>query len=166
MSLPELVERAARMVGDKYHVTLGLSDDPRLTTIRVDAGLLRIALENLIENACQAMPRGGTIHICSSEDRGDDVHRVRLAVTDEGPGMQPHVQKRALDPFFTTRSSGTGLGLAIAKRIVEAHGGEITIASKPGCATSVALLIPLEEWPSGAPAAVSRQTRPVANRKS
>jgi len=162
VSLPELVKRAGRMVGDKYRVALGLSDDPRLTMIRADAGLLRLALENLIENACQAMPRGGKIHICSSDDRLDGVHCVRVAVRDEGPGMQPHVQKRALDPFFTTRSTGTGLGLAIAKRIVEAHGGKIKIESRPGSATTVALWIPLEQRPSGGRPTMSDHPRPAS----
>jgi len=66
-----------------------------------------------------------------------------LAVTDTGEGMDPHVRLRAKDPFFTTRPSGTGLGLAIVDRIVEAHDGEISIASRPGAGTTVSVFLPI-----------------------
>jgi signal transduction histidine kinase len=145
VELAELLERAARVVGDDYQVELSIPDDPLLGTAAVDPALLRLALENVIENACQAMPDGGTIGISSEYSSLDGVPCVRIAVRDQGPGMDAQVRKRALDPFFTTRRSGTGLGLPIAARIMEAHRGTLTIESEPGSGTVIGLLVPAPE---------------------
>ena len=145
VDLAELLERAARVGGDQHAVVVDVPDDPVLNTAAVDPALLRLALENVIENACQAMPEGGTICISSEYSSLDGVPCVRICVRDHGPGMDPEVKKRALDPFFTTRRSGTGLGLPIAARIMEAHRGTLTIESEPGTGTVIGLLVPAPE---------------------
>ncbi|MBI4665299.1 MAG: hypothetical protein HY751_02685 [Nitrospinae bacterium] len=94
--------------------------------VYADAGLLRQALLNLINNATQAMPEGGRItvtagiHIVSAGDE-----QVRIVVEDTGPGIPAQARDRIFDPFFTTKESGAGLGLAIVSQIAQAHGGYV-----------------------------------------
>jgi signal transduction histidine kinase len=109
-----------------------------------------LALENLIQNACQAMPDGGTIRVSSEASTLAGSACVRLEVADDGSGMTADVVQRAFDPFFTTRPRGNGLGLPIVQRITHAHHGEVIINSNPGAGTRVALLIPRGAPPSQA----------------
>ena len=69
--------------------------------------------------------------------------QCRVSIADAGPGMPPDVREHAFEPFFTTKSRGTGLGLPLAKRIVDAHGGEIQIDTPPTGGTVVTLLLPV-----------------------
>jgi signal transduction histidine kinase len=69
--------------------------------------------------------------------------RSHMSIADAGPGMPPDVLEHAFQPFFTTKSRGTGLGLPLAKRIVEAHGGDISIQTRPSGGTTVTLTLPL-----------------------
>ena len=77
----------------------------------------------LLENAAEAMPGGGTVRLTTQEVAGG----VELAVQDEGAGVQDYVAARLFEPFFTTKRDATGLGLAVSRRVVEAHGGTITL---------------------------------------
>jgi two-component system sensor histidine kinase PilS (NtrC family) len=96
--------------------------------VRADAGQLRQVLWNLLSNAAEAAGAGGTVR---ARLRYAEAMAV-LEVEDSGPGIpQPDLQ-RIFDPFFTTKESGTGLGLAIVHRIVEAHGGQLSVSSEPG----------------------------------
>jgi two-component system sensor histidine kinase PilS (NtrC family) len=96
--------------------------------VRADAGQLRQVLWNLLSNAAEAAGAGGTVR---ARLRHAEAMAV-LEVEDSGPGIpQPDLQ-RIFDPFFTTKESGTGLGLAIVHRIVEAHGGQLSVSSEPG----------------------------------
>ena len=67
----------------------------------------------------------------------------RIAIRDYGPGMPPEVREKAFDAFFTTKHRGTGLGLPIARRIVEAHGGQIEIVAAEGAGTLVSIQVPV-----------------------
>lgn len=97
---------------------------------------LREALTNLIFNAIDAMPKGGSIAIATSRD-GDG---VVLAVRDTGAGMTEEVRRRCLEPFFTTKGqAGTGMGLAMVYGIVHRHDGSIGIDSEPGKGTTIRL---------------------------
>ena len=89
------------------------------------------ALENLLENALQAVSKGGVVEFRLSEA----VDRIDFVVRDNGAGMEPAVVARLFEPFFTTRDGGTGLGLAIARGVARAHGGSIEVNSTPGCGT-------------------------------
>jgi signal transduction histidine kinase len=129
-------------LGDEYSVKVSLSGVAGADRVSADPRLLKLALENLIQNACQAMPDGGTVHVSSEATMLAGVACVRLEVADDGIGMAPDVAQRAFDPFFTTRPRGNGLGLPIVQRITVAHGGEVTIESATGTGTKVALLIP------------------------
>jgi two-component system, NtrC family, sensor kinase len=108
-------------------ITRSYGDIPSISAY---AGELNQVWTNLIFNAVQAMEGSGEILIETSV-QGDD---VRVAIQDDGPGMQPEIMSRVFEPFFTTKSKGegTGLGLSIAYRIVEKHGGKIRVESAPG----------------------------------
>jgi signal transduction histidine kinase len=74
-------------------------------------------------------------------ERGEQHYRI--AIDDDGPGMPPDVIARCLEPFFTTKTRGTGLGLPIARRVVDEHGGTLTVSSDAGRGTRVAVELPL-----------------------
>jgi signal transduction histidine kinase len=113
-------------------------DVPERQTILADRDMLRRALLNLMLNALDAMPDGGTITVTSTvTGRG-----VELEVADTGPGLSDEARQRAFEPFFTTKCRGTGLGLAIVHRIVEAHGGCVTAMNCPEGGAAFTLCIP------------------------
>ena len=97
-------------------------------------------LTNLIDNAYQAMPDGGSLQIAAYADGDDAV----ITVQDSGEGMDPALVERFFEPFFTTRSEGTGLGLAIVRRLIEGHGGEISIQNGQSGGAVVTVRLPLE----------------------
>jgi len=101
--------------------------------VLADARVLARAIVNLIENAIQAMPAGGTLTLASSP--GDAGFAV-LEVKDTGEGMTPEARARLFTPYFSTKSSGTGLGLAIVRRVVLGHGGSIEVESTRGQGTT------------------------------
>jgi PAS domain S-box-containing protein len=96
---------------------------------------------NLIANARQAMPNGGTVKI----DVRRDGAWVLATVSDDGPGMEPTVLERIFEPFFTTKrvTGGTGLGLSVSLGIAEAHGGSLTASSEPGRGATFTLRLPI-----------------------
>jgi two-component system sensor histidine kinase AtoS len=94
---------------------------------------------NLLMNAAHAMDGQGVIRV--SVMPADQVCHV--VVQDSGPGIPPDVRERIFTPFFTTKSRGTGLGLPTAKRIVEAHSGQIEIDCPPGGGTTVTVQLPV-----------------------
>jgi two-component system cell cycle sensor histidine kinase/response regulator CckA len=170
LDLNEVVERAraelARLVGDGVELVLDLAVD--LQPARADAEQLTEALRCLVDNARQALPRGGRVRISTATLPllpGDPAWptlapgpHVRLEVQDDGVGMSAEVQAGAFDPLFTTRRSGrgVGLGLAIAEGIARGAGGAIRIDSAPGRGTRVTLALPRGEAPvARAPAPVS-----------
>jgi signal transduction histidine kinase len=91
--------------------------------VPADEGQLKQALLNLVHNARDATPEGGTVtvRVEPTADGG-----VAIAVEDEGLGIDPSVRERLFEPFFTTKAGGTGLGLAITRQIATSHGGSIT----------------------------------------
>jgi signal transduction histidine kinase/ActR/RegA family two-component response regulator/PAS domain-containing protein len=98
---------------------------------------IREALTNLVFNAVDAMPHGGTLTL---RVRGDGAERVLIEVVDTGVGMDEETRRRCLEPFFTTKGErGTGLGLAMVYGIVQRHGGDLVIDSQPGVGTTVRL---------------------------
>jgi signal transduction histidine kinase len=96
-------------------------------TIRADREMLRRAVLNLVLNALDVMPQGGTLTITS--DGSSEV--MELCIADSGPGLAEDVLPRIFEPFFTTKQSGTGLGLAIVSRIAEAHCGTVHAGNSP-----------------------------------
>jgi PAS domain S-box-containing protein len=102
---------------------------------------LNEVVTNLILNAIDAMPDGGTLRV-RTRRQGD--HHVVLMVTDSGIGMTEDVRKRIFDPFFTTKGEeGTGLGLPVSYSIVKRHGGDIRVESQPGSGTTFTVVLPI-----------------------
>jgi signal transduction histidine kinase len=124
----------------KNSITLELREGS-LPVIAGDREQLKQAFLNLILNALQAMPYGGTLTITTQ------LHDARAVIlfTDTGQGIPPADLERIFNPFFTTRKEGTGLGLAISHRIVQGHGGRIDVTSSPGEGTTFTVLLPLSE---------------------
>jgi two-component system nitrogen regulation sensor histidine kinase NtrY len=108
--------------------------------ILADPRVLGRALINLIENALQAMPGGGTLTVGARPD--PPTRGAVVFVADTGPGLDPDVRRHLFEPYFSTKSSGTGLGLSIVKRSVEAHGGSIEVESAPDRGTTFSLHLP------------------------
>lgn len=107
--------------------------------VAVDESQLRQALLNLLRNAREAMPDGGTVQIGSRSE--DDA--VELRITDSGIGMAEDQRARIFDPFFSTKSQGTGLGLPLTQQIVAAHGGSIRVEANPEGGTVFVIRLPL-----------------------
>src|SRR5207247_5763186 len=111
---------------------------------------LREALTNLVLNAVDAMPDGGTLTLRTSVASGQSAAanvsapgRVQVEVTDTGVGMDEETRRRCLEPFFTTKGErGTGLGLAMVYGMVQRHGGDLEIESQPGKGTTVRVIFP------------------------
>jgi PAS domain S-box-containing protein len=118
-------------------VALQVHTEPGLV-IDADADQLRLVFTNLLLNAAQAMGGDGRIEIATQSTDG----QVAVTVSDSGPGIPRELRERVFEPFFTTRTRGTGLGLPTAKRIVEAHSGEIGIADAPGTGAVVRIVLP------------------------
>jgi two-component system NtrC family sensor kinase len=121
--------------------------------IQTNPDHLKQVFLNLILNAVDAMPTGGTLYISTDLDQvqgGDDQQSapaVRIEFSDTGEGMPPEVVSRLFEPFFTTKESGTGLGLSVSYGIIQAHNGQITVESHPGMGTIFTILLPVEQPP-------------------
>jgi len=114
-----------------------------LPKVRVDRGQIEQACLNLILNAAEAMPQGGSLTITSSHLAGPPSF-IGLAFTDTGVGISQEKQRSLFEPFLTTKTQGTGLGLAIVHRIVvDAHNGKIEVDSAPKKGTTFRLLLPV-----------------------
>jgi signal transduction histidine kinase len=124
-------------IPDKVHVTDKTRNSPK---ILVDTEMLVRAFVNIIRNATDAMPNGGTLTI-SSRQTGTD---LEIAFSDTGLGMSREVLDRMWTPFFTTKAKGMGLGLSICKRIVEAHNGKILVSSTEEKGTTFTVTFPIE----------------------
>jgi signal transduction histidine kinase len=114
-----------------------------LPACRADRSMLARVMENLLRNAMEAMPDGGTVVVrtaAATDARGQA--GVEVSVEDSGCGMDARTRERAFDDFFTTKSTGSGLGLAFVNRVVEAHGGRVSLSSELGRGTVVRVQLP------------------------
>ncbi|MBI2560924.1 MAG: HAMP domain-containing protein [candidate division NC10 bacterium] len=127
-------------------------------TVRADFGQLRQAFVNILMNACEAMPKGGTLRVVAREvslpgyggrgplsstgKSGPPTRFAEIAISDTGSGIPPEHLSKIFDPFFTTKEKGTGLGLSVVYGIVEKHGGKITVDSRVGQGTTVTVCLP------------------------
>lgn len=169
----EVVELLAHSFDKKIDFAFRL--DPDLHNVDADPGQMHQVVMNLCVNACQAMPRGGTLTVTTTNldipAEGDPAWPglrpgcfVELAIRDNGVGMSEDVRLRAFEPFFSTREDGdvkgTGLGLSTVYGIVQNHGGGVHISSQPTAGTTVTVRLPRG---SREDAAVSER-RPPAQR--
>lgn len=128
---------AAECTRAGVHVALEIDD--ALPAAAFDEGQLRQALMNLLRNAREAMPGGGTIEIAVAPRALE----VTIEVRDRGSGIPEEIRAQVFDPFFSTKGEGTGLGLSITKQIVEGHGGRIEYAAREGGGSVFCIHLPL-----------------------
>lgn len=115
-----------------------LCEVPAGLAVRADPDGLRHVLFNLVSNAMEAMPSGGTVTVRgSAEDDG-----AVLAVEDTGPGLPPGDPERFFEPFFSTKRHGTGLGLTVVRKVVASHGGRVSLQDRPGGGCRAAVHLP------------------------
>ena len=136
MNLSDVVDASLRLLSHRLKVhdcNLRLERKGRLPDVMVDPGQMQEVFVNLLVNACEAMGIGGGIVVSEREDRVESLGRtVVISVSDNGPGISKEIQEKLFDPFFSTKEEGTGLGLSIAARIVEEHGGKLSVQSEEG----------------------------------
>ncbi len=144
VDLGELVRRVLAFVGDELagagvEVTVEVVAD--LPAVPLDERQVRQALLNLVRNAAEAQPGGGTLAVQVGGGDGSAV----MVVEDGGPGVDPDVAPALFDPFVSTKDRGTGLGLAITRQIVEGHGGTIEYRRASGGGAAFVVKLPLAE---------------------
>jgi two-component system, chemotaxis family, CheB/CheR fusion protein len=159
--------------GANVKALFDIADD--LWPCAVDLQQLSQVIDNVVINARQAMPRGGTISVEAKNERrppgvgrlgstGSPGREVRISIRDSGVGIQPENLPRIFDPFFSTKSSGSGLGLATAYSIVRKHDGRIEVESQLGKGSTFHIVLPASSEAAQRPAPMTSSpetTRPV-----
>ncbi|GAB4234687.1 MAG: ATP-binding protein [Deltaproteobacteria bacterium] len=139
--VPELVDGVLRMAEErmraqKISFRTEVRDDGE---VFADPDQLRRVLVNLVGNAIDAMPNGGELVVSAGSRDGGE---FAFVVQDTGVGIPAEDLDRIFEPYFTTKASGLGLGLVLSKKIVDAHGGEILVDSRPGAGTRIQVALP------------------------
>ncbi|HIE64323.1 MAG: ATP-binding protein [Nitrospira sp.] len=126
----------------QYEIKMTLDLQAHTPNIDADAERLHQVFISLIENAIEAMPKGGELAIST---RAMEEDRLDIRMTDTGIGIPEEVMKNVFKPFFTSKRKGVGVGLSLAKRILEDHGGKIHLENRPGSGTTVWIEMPLSK---------------------
>ena len=140
----ELVDKALRLIkyeADPAGIKIISSVEPDLPEVEVDKDRLTQVLLNIFINAIQAMAAGGSLSVNVKAME----NRLQFDISDTGSGISAEDQANIFNPYFTTKKRGTGLGLAIAFKIIESHGGTITIESLKNKGTTFVISIPLKQ---------------------
>jgi signal transduction histidine kinase len=132
-------------VARRRSVTLAASISGGLPALLADPNQLQQVLINIIINALEATPSGGTVNVSATKTDRQDSAGITVTVEDTGCGVSEADQKHIFEPFFSTKptSEGTGLGLTISRDIIDAHGGAITLTSREGIGTTVTVWLPV-----------------------
>ena len=142
--LAQLIDRAVANL-EKHSPPLDVSIyknyAPDIPPFLLDGQLMERVMYNLLLNAAQASPPQGTVTVKTRQFN----ETVEIDVIDRGPGIEPKHLESIFNPFFTTKPSGVGLGLAIVSKIVDEHGGKITVESEPGEGSVFRVYLPLQE---------------------
>jgi two-component system sensor histidine kinase HydH len=145
----DVIRHALRMIESQARekgITLQADLPADIPAVGIDPDRMQQVFLNLYLNALGAMETGGMLSVALTELPDG---RMRIEVRDTGIGIAPQDLGRIFDPYFTTKPSGTGLGLAIVQKIIDAHGGEIQVASTPGQGTTVTILLPAKNQEQG-----------------
>ena len=140
----ELVRGVARLFQSQFKsdpqnaIRCELTLDPESPVMGADPELLHRAVSNLVLNAVDAMPSGGTLTLATKGNDG----RVTIQVSDTGSGLTPEECERLFTPYYTSKHHGTGLGLAIVQSVVSDHQGRISVQSQPGQGTTFVIELP------------------------
>jgi two-component system sensor histidine kinase HydH len=144
VSIQDIIRHALRMIEAQARekgITLQADLPTEIPAAGIDADRMKQVFLNLYLNALGAMETGGMLSVALT---GMTDGRMRIEVRDTGVGIAPQDLGCIFDPYFTTKPSGAGLGLAIVQKIIDAHGGEIQVASTPGQGTTITILLPAE----------------------
>jgi signal transduction histidine kinase len=149
--LNELIEETVSLLANSDRmdgrIQIAHTFDKRIPDILLDGSTMKQVLWNVLINAIQAMPQGGSITITTamsmktSDDGPPD--SVIIDIADTGVGMQPETARKAFQPFYSTKSKGTGLGLSIVERAIKQHSGSISLESTVGNGTTVRISMPV-----------------------
>jgi two-component system sensor histidine kinase HydH len=142
--LTQVIDQAVTDVGNHrppFDVMIYKNYSPDIPPFFLDGQLMERVLYNLLLNAAQASPPKGSVTVKTRQI----ADTVEIAVIDRGPGIEPKDVESIFNPFFTTKSSGVGLGLAIVSKIVDEHGGKITVESKPAEGSVFRVYLPFRE---------------------
>jgi PAS domain S-box-containing protein len=160
-NLADLVERSLQALApslDKHDVHCSKRLQRDLPLLAVDPGRIEQVLINLIQNAVEASPPGGSVDIelrlgtaQQPQLRRGQGDSLVLSVRDRGAGIGAEERERIFEPFYTTKAKGTGLGLYVCHHIVESHGGQIVVESRPGHGSCFYLCLPLGRILMGGP---------------
>ena len=143
--IPEVIESALTVVATDLEITrvhVAKEYSPVLAPVRGDEAKLQQVFLSIIKNACEAMTLGGQLTIHVTQHRAGRGLEDQILIKNDGVPIPPEIVDKVFEPFFTTKKAGTGLGLATVKKIIEEHGGSITIGSAPGEGTSVTIRLP------------------------
>jgi PAS domain S-box-containing protein len=140
INLNELVDSVLSSVNLPANIALKKEMQRNLTEIHADSQLLKRVLINLVTNAVQAMPDGGILTLRSETTSAG---QVSVTVEDTGVGIPEKIKPQIFTPLFTTKPRGQGFGLAVCKKVIEAHGGEISFESKEGEGTKFTIKFPI-----------------------
>jgi len=136
---------SAYLADQEVHVVQNLDAD--LPELSLDRAQMEQVIKNIVINAVQAMPHGGTLTVTTRCHLAQDI--VDIDFTDTGVGISAAKIDKICTPFFTTKTKGTGLGLAIVRKIVETHGGRLVIQSTPGEGSTFTVQLPIQPVPAG-----------------
>ena len=136
---------SAYLADQEVHVVQNL--DAGLPELSLDRAQMEQVIKNIVINAVQAMPHGGTLTVTTRCHPDQDI--VDIDFTDTGVGISAAKIDKICTPFFTTKTKGTGLGLAIVRKIVETHGGRLVIQSTPGEGSTFTVQLPIQPVPAG-----------------
>lgn len=144
----DLVEEICDSVGPQLEAQMidVEIDVPPQTLLTADREMVRRALLNLVLNAVDVMPEGGSLVITSY----DGVRGFEIEVADSGPGLSEEDQRRVFEPFYTTKQHGTGLGLAVVYHVAEAHGGTVTATNCPEGGAAFTIKFPRKQMRAAA----------------
>jgi PAS domain S-box-containing protein len=143
--IENVIQRCQRQV-EESQVIIVSQHEENLPQLRVDRQRLEQVFTNLIINATQAMPRGGQLSLqtqLASAENGQKADKIIVIIADTGPGIPAEAQHQIFEPFFTTKARGTGLGLTVTRRIIEEHGGLISIESEATKGTRFIISLPI-----------------------
>lgn len=155
VQIGDMIVETARFSLGGSNVSLQSVIDPELFPVEVDKGQINQVISNLIINAQQAMPQGGTVILSAKNVQSAGKHAIEITIQDGGIGIDSRNLDKIFDPYFTTKPKGSGLGLAITYSIIRKHNGTITVDSQLNRGTTFTISLPKMEG----------QAEPIANNR-
>ncbi len=141
VDLAKVLDQAIALVEREVSgVSIYRNYEPEMRPFPFDAGLMERVFYNLVLNAAQATSAGGAVTVKTRSSAGT----AEVSVIDRGAGIEGKNLNSIFNPFFTTKAAGVGLGLAIVSKIVDEHGGKITVESEPGKGSIFRVLLPMD----------------------